>query len=198
MMPMMNPRQLRPRPHLRYHPRAAAARRCGDARCAATARVDAGAAAVITLASRSVRCRDRFDTAGRVGLPTAAAGALPIEKPRSETAILARIAWQIFGALADQRAHQFEFAATRFFRDGLLRFEQARHSGQIRRLLHLRAGERMRRVGSTQRRDVLIGDVEQVVGRIDGPPRRSADPRRPARGRAPRTPSSAFSATSGR
>src|SRR3954447_1131917 len=85
----------------------------------------------------SVRRRDRFDATRRISFPPAAAGALPIEQPRSETAILAGIARQIFGALADQRTHQFEFTAPRLFSDSLLRLEQTRHAGQIRRLLHL-------------------------------------------------------------
>src|ERR1700744_1269480 len=71
----------------------------------------------------SVRRGDRLDATRRIGFPTAATRALPVEKPRPETAILARIPWQIFGALTDQRAHQFEFAAARLFGDGLLRFE---------------------------------------------------------------------------
>src|SRR6266702_4548478 len=110
--------------------------------------IDAGAAAAVA----SVRRGDRFDSTRRIGFPTAATRALPIEKPRPETTILARIPRQIFGALADQRAHQFELAAPRLFRDGLLRLQKPRHARQIRRLLHLRARQRVRRVGPTQRR----------------------------------------------
>src|SRR6266702_3659991 len=69
--------------------------------------IDAGAAAAVA----SVRRGDRFDSTRRIGFPTAATRALPIEKPRPETTILARIPRQIFGALADQRAHQFGLAA---------------------------------------------------------------------------------------
>src|ERR1700736_4616292 len=81
----------------------------------------------------SLRRRDRLDPARRVRFPAATAGALPIEKPRAETAILARVSWQIFGALFDKRADQLELAATRLFGRRDLGLDESRHARKVRR-----------------------------------------------------------------
>ncbi|ABA49950.1 hypothetical protein BURPS1710b_2989 [Burkholderia pseudomallei 1710b] len=107
-----------------------------------------------------------LDAPRRIGFPSAASGALPIEQARPETAILACISRQILGALLDERAHHLELGSPRFVGRGDLRVEQVQHAGEVRRLFHLRARERMRDVVAAQLRDILIDDIEQIVRRI--------------------------------
>src|SRR5215472_15039907 len=118
----------------------------------------------------------------RVGLPSAARGAVPVELARLEPAILAPIPRKAPGLAVDEIAYLLEVVAPLYRRDQELRLEQLVQAQEGLAALELVLHQLVRRVRALGVERRLESDVEQVERREAGqvPPQQ----RQPLRGAA--------------